>query len=342
MNRNMNDRPRPPVWKDDRYDNNNAGGYRGPPPNMDNRDLPKDQPQRDFGPGHGPNRLPPERDLRPPLGGNNSRPAPEPNKWNEPVKPAAPLGPPVQPSGTVSNAARTNDVEIIVTHKSLTVYAEFIERRLKTLGLSVDLLFPNEEVPLGRVLANIASRGTLYALIVTQLNEQRRSITVNVLYGQTQEHRNMPLEEAIALIVKLFDCYMKGEKCPVLPPVGATSITAGGVPLGDRHPEVIQNLLGILIENRSLSAMQYEKLIGYLQEKKDQVRAEPVPQNKTAELQNRILSLLGGDKSLPPTQQSNPTVMKDSPAMKAIQSIMQREMGHSHVGNYGAPRGPRI
>lgn len=83
----------------------------------------------------------------------------------------------------------------------------------------------------------------------------------------------MPLDDAITLIVKLFDCYMKGEKCPVLPPVGATSITAGGVPLGDRHPEVIQNLLGILVENRSLSVLQYEKLIGYLQEKKDQVKA---------------------------------------------------------------------
>ncbi len=66
------------------------------------------------------------------------------------------------------------------------VYAEFIERRLKNVGLSVDLLFPNEEVPLGRVLANIASRGTLYALVVNQLSEEYKSVTVNILYGQTQ------------------------------------------------------------------------------------------------------------------------------------------------------------
>lgn len=68
-------------------------------------------------------------------------------------------------------------------------YAEFIERRLKTVGLSVDLLFPNEEVPLGRVLGNIASRGTLYALVVTQLSEEHKSVTVNILYGQTQGKR---------------------------------------------------------------------------------------------------------------------------------------------------------
>lgn len=65
-------------------------------------------------------------------------------------------------------------------------YAEYIERRLKKLGLTVDLLFPNEDVPLGRVLANISGRGTLYAIVVTVLNEEHRSITVNVLHGQHQ------------------------------------------------------------------------------------------------------------------------------------------------------------
>lgn len=66
-------------------------------------------------------------------------------------------------------------------------YAEFIERRLKKLGLSVDLLFPNEEVPLNRVLANIASRGTLYAVVVTQLSEEHRSVTINILYGNATQ-----------------------------------------------------------------------------------------------------------------------------------------------------------
>lgn len=82
----------------------------------------------------------------------------------------------------------------------------------------------------------------------------------------------MPLDDAIALIVKLFDCYMKGERCPVLPPVGATPITAAGLPLGDKHPEFIQNLLLQLIDNRPLTLMQYDKLIAYLQEKREQAK----------------------------------------------------------------------
>lgn len=54
------------------------------------------------------------------------------------------------------------------------------------MGLTVDLLFPNEEVPLGRVLANISGRGTLYAIVVTSDNEELRSLTLNILYGHPQ------------------------------------------------------------------------------------------------------------------------------------------------------------
>lgn len=65
-------------------------------------------------------------------------------------------------------------------------YAEFIESRLIKVGLTVDLLFPNEEVPLGRVLANISGRGTLFAIVVNMTNEEHRSLTLNILYGQPQ------------------------------------------------------------------------------------------------------------------------------------------------------------
>lgn len=65
-------------------------------------------------------------------------------------------------------------------------YAESIEVRLKKLGLTVDLLFPNEEVPVSRVLAKIASRGSLYAILIMPQNEDHRSLTLNILHGQPQ------------------------------------------------------------------------------------------------------------------------------------------------------------
>lgn len=39
---------------------------------------------------------------------------------------------------------------------------------------------------MGRVLANISGRGTLFAIIVNMVNEEHRSLTLNILYGQPQ------------------------------------------------------------------------------------------------------------------------------------------------------------
>lgn len=54
---------------------------------------------------------------RRPLGNTNSRTPIAQNKWNEPAKVTPP--PAVIPSANTPNQ-RTNDVEIIVTHKTLT------------------------------------------------------------------------------------------------------------------------------------------------------------------------------------------------------------------------------
>jgi hypothetical protein len=79
----------------------------------------------------------------------------------------------------------TIDVSLIIL-LCCREYAEYIEHRLKQLGLTVDLLFPNEEVPIGRVLANISSRGSLYAIVVMPQNEEHRSLTLNILHGLPQ------------------------------------------------------------------------------------------------------------------------------------------------------------
>lgn len=84
----------------------------------------------------------------------------------------------------------------------------------------------------------------------------------------------MPVEDAIAMIARNFDMYMRGEKglgagqVPVVP-------TGGLPPNLDRHPEAIQTLLNLLKENRQLTVLQYDKVIRYLQEKRElQVRLE--------------------------------------------------------------------
>jgi hypothetical protein len=66
------------------------------------------------------------------------------------------------------------------------IYGESIERRLKNLGLSADILFPNTMIPLGKLLGNISKRGTLYALSVYPINQAKESFTVNILQGDSE------------------------------------------------------------------------------------------------------------------------------------------------------------
>lgn len=175
------------------------------------------------------------------------------------------------------------------------------------MGLSVDLLFPNEDVPIGKVLANIASRGCLYAILVTPANEENRSITVNTLHGEAIEHRNMPVEDALQLINNDFQDRMhydrmNGPLMPTAVQITPTS-TYAAPPLNTRHPEAIQTLVNLLADNRPITVLQYDRVIRYLQERREyQLKAEigdappdmeiPPPIDPEAELQKKIMDIL--------------------------------------------------
>jgi hypothetical protein len=157
-------------------------------------------------------------------------------------------------------------------------FAEEVERRLKMLGIKVDMLFPNDSVAINKILGNIQTRGALYAILITPLNKEKQSITVavsrhnmlkyfaqayrfplQILYGDAQEHRNMPLDDAIKFIYKDFVNKTKG-------------LTANKI---YQHPDAIQTLLKTLYENRSLTVLQYEHIIKYLTHRKEvQVKYE--------------------------------------------------------------------
>lgn len=176
---------------------------------------------------------------------------------NQPMNPIqVPGRPPTIPPAPMGGGSfePTNDCEIIVMSRALTTYAESIETRLKGLGMTVDLLFPNIEVGLGKVLSNISGRGCLYAILVTPLNEEHRSITVHILYGQPAEHRNMPIDDAISFIDKNFASYKEGQLNP----------STGVKVVAHRHSDAIQQLLLALAENRKLTVLQYDTIINYL------------------------------------------------------------------------------
>lgn len=150
----------------------------------------------------------------------------------------------------------------------ISEFAESIESRLKRLGLMVDLLFPNPDVAVSKVLANIASRGVLYAIVVTPINLERHSASVNLLFGQPTEHRNMPIDDAIEFVYKNYQKLMRGEQVSGDDDEDNSSISS--IPMADqRHPDQMQHLIKILAENRSMTVLQFDALIKYLQERRD-------------------------------------------------------------------------
>lgn len=163
-------------------------------------------------------------------------------------------------------------------------------------------------------LSNIASRGCLYAILVTDQHEEHNSITVNILYGQPAEHRNMPLEDAIKLIADDFRRKMMRDKPAVanhnlignlpnqvlvMPAVAQNYIAP---PLKERHPDAIHSLLNLLANNMPLTVLQYDRIINYLQERRllqlkvelgdaadEALKGTPDPE---IELQKKILNIL--------------------------------------------------
>ncbi|KAI5637115.1 RNA recognition motif domain-containing protein [Phthorimaea operculella] len=217
-----------------------------------------------------------------------------------------------------------NDCEIIVVSKALTEYAEYIEGRLKRLGIVVDLLFPMEDVPIGKVLGNIASRGCLYAILVMPLNQEHRSLTLTILHGLPQEHRNMPLEDALQLLSRNFQEVQRG---------------------GPSGREAVYALLGQLADGRTLTVLQYDKVIEYLQERREQqVKIElgeplttPAAGKKEVDLQQRILSILNEKKTITPQAEAPPPpapapapaqgqtkLLNDPTVRKALDSILSK------------------
>ncbi|KAG7172588.1 Nuclear receptor coactivator 5-like 1 [Homarus americanus] len=188
----------------------------------------------------------PEVDGRPP-------PAPVPAypSYSEPIDPLDPN--------------RPNDVEIVVPNKMQRDYAENIEAQLKSLNMIVDLLFPPPDIPPSQVLTDLSQRRCLYAIFVTGDNENHRSLTLNILHSTPQEHRNMPVDDALRLIEQNFGEYVKKARQRNIREV---------------VPRDIRNLLHDLLEMRPLSMGDLDKLIKYLKERQSVLVDDQIEQKR--------------------------------------------------------------
>ena len=70
-------------------------------------------------------------------------------------------------------------------------YAELVEKAIRDLGLTVDVMFPNSNVSLPLFIENLSRTGTLFAIVIAKENEVHRSVSTHVLRGAAKPEGNL-------------------------------------------------------------------------------------------------------------------------------------------------------
>ncbi|XP_056668338.1 nuclear receptor coactivator 5 isoform X5 [Monodelphis domestica] len=185
------------------------------------------------------------------------------------------------------DAERPVDCSVIVVNKQTKDYAESVGRKVRDLGMVVDLIFLNTEMSLTQALEDVGRGGSPFAIVITQQHQVHRSCTVNIMFGTPQEHRNMPQADAMVLVARNYERYktesrekereeiarqaakMADEAIMQERERAAATPVEEGVRGG--HPPAIQSLLNLLADNRYLTAEETDKIINYLRERKERL-----------------------------------------------------------------------
>ncbi|CAJ0964303.1 unnamed protein product [Ranitomeya imitator] len=102
---------------------------------------------------------------------------------------------------------RRVECSVVVANKQSKEYAESVGRKVRDLGMLVDLIFLNTDVSLSQVLEDVTRGGTPFAIVISPQHQTHHSCTVNILFGTPQEHRNMPLADAMVLVARSYERY---------------------------------------------------------------------------------------------------------------------------------------
>ncbi|NXD52563.1 NCOA5 protein, partial [Corvus moneduloides] len=243
------------------------------------------------------------------------------------------------------DAERPVDCSVIVVNKQTKEYAESVGRKVRDLGMVVDLIFLNTEMSLTQALDDVSRGGSPFAIVITQQHQVHRSCTVNIMFGTPQEHRNMPQADAMVLVARNYERYKtesrekereeiarqaaKMADEAVLqererPPPMEEGVRAG-------HPPGIQTLLNLLADNRYVTAEEMDKVINYLRDRKERLlrgSTEPLQAPMSRQpLGAPSGSSLGSQSNLPSSQahqSSQPLV--STPSVPVSSSTPQQEL----------------
>ncbi|CAH2302486.1 Nuclear receptor coactivator 5 [Pelobates cultripes] len=187
------------------------------------------------------------------------------------------------------DSERPVDCSVIVVNKQSKEYAESVGRKVRDLGMMVDLIFLNTEVSLTQALEDVTRGGSPFAIVITQQHQVHRSCTVNILFGTPQEHRNMPLADAMVLVARNHERFKSEARDKEREDIArqATKMSTDALlrerapPMDEglrgTHPPTIQPLLALLADNRYVTPEEMDKVILYLRDRKDRLlSADPL------------------------------------------------------------------
>ncbi|XP_053577792.1 nuclear receptor coactivator 5 isoform X2 [Bombina bombina] len=231
------------------------------------------------------------------------------------------------------DAERPVECSVVVVNKQSKEYAEVVGRKVRDLGMMVDLIFLNTEVSLTQALEDITRGGTPFAIVVTQQHQVHCSCTVNILFGTPQEHRNMPIADAMILVARNFERFKTETRdkeretiARQAAKMASEAIMRERAPPVDEgirglHPPTIQAILGLLADNRYVTADEIDKIIIYLHDRKERLlrgSSEPLP----PQLSRPPMGVAPGPPLETPSISSNPPLSMTQP-MAPAQSAPQ-------------------
>ncbi|NWT07092.1 NCOA5 protein, partial [Mionectes macconnelli] len=243
------------------------------------------------------------------------------------------------------DAERPVDCSVIVVNKQTKEYAESVGRKVRDLGMVVDLIFLNTEMSLTQALDDVSRGGSPFAIVITQQHQVHRSCTVNIMFGTPQEHRNMPQADAMVLVARNYERYKTESREKEREEIARQAAKmADEAVLQERerpppveegvrggHPPGIQALLNLLADNRYLTAEEIDKVINYLRDRKERLLRGST-ESLQAPMSRQSLgapsgSSLGSQSSLPSSQThqgSQPLV--STPSVPVSSSNPQQEL----------------
>ncbi|XP_067314876.1 nuclear receptor coactivator 5 isoform X2 [Pseudorasbora parva] len=174
------------------------------------------------------------------------------------------------------DAERPVDCSVIVVNKLQKEYAETVGRKVRDLGMVVDLIFLNTEVSLTQALEDVSRARTPFAIIITQQHQVHRSCTVNILFGTPQEHRNMPMQDAMVLVAHNFESFKAEHRTKERDEIARKAAKMADDVLmreldREGHPASLLTAVTLLSEGRFMTPDELARLIDYLRDKRERL-----------------------------------------------------------------------